>query len=103
MNEPLLGALPAVAIAFAIGYGLYWLAVPKESAATAVQFGRKWYAWVALGSTVTFFPKLLYQPFSINSLAIWLIIGLVMFGGIAFLLGWAYGKFRFRKSRTNET
>jgi hypothetical protein len=101
MNEPLLGVLPAVAIAFAIGYELYWLAAPKESAATAVQLGRKWYAWVALGSTVTLFPKVLCQPFSINSLAIWLIIGLVVFGGIAFLLGWAYGKFRFRKSRAH--
>ena len=96
MNEPLLVVFPAVAIALVIGFGLYRLVAPKGRPTTAIQMGREWYGWMALISTMTFFPELIYRPFSLDSLAIWLIIGLGAYGGIAFSLGWAYGKFRFR-------
>jgi len=102
MNEPFFGALLSVSFAFIIGFGLYRLVKPKGKAATAVQMGRTWCAWMLLLSTVTLFPKLLYKPFNINDLAIWLFIGLIANGGIAFLLGWFYGKFRFQYNHDKD-
>jgi hypothetical protein len=99
MDEPFFGVLLSVVIAFLVGGVLCRLVMPKGRATTAVQMGRTWCAWMMLLSTVTLFPKLLYQPFNINDLAIWLFVGLAANGGIAFLVGWVYGKFRFPNSR----
>lgn len=99
MDEPFFGALLSVSIAFIVGGVLCRLVMPKGSATTAVQMGRTWCAWMMLLSTVTLFPKLLYRPFNINDLAIWLFVGLAGFGGVAFLVGWVYGKFSFGDSR----
>jgi hypothetical protein len=99
MNEPFFGAFLSVVIASIFGGVLCRLVMPQGSAATAVQMGRTWCAWMILLSTVTLFPKLLYQPFNINNLAIWLFIGLAGFGGMAFLVGWIYGNFSISDSR----
>ena len=99
MNEPFFGAFLSVTIAFMVGGVLCWLVMPQGSATTAVQMGRTWCAWTILLTTTTLFPKLLYKPFNINDLAIWLLVGLAAYGGIAFLVGWIYGEFRFRNVR----
>jgi len=93
--------LLAVVIAFVVGGVLFRLVIPKGSSTTAVQFGRTWCAWMLLLFTTAFLPGVLYKPFSINALAAWL-AGLVVYGGITFLLGWVYGTFRFRKSRNKS-
>lgn len=103
MNEPLLGALPAFAAACAVGYGIFRLAAPRNPPTSAGALARRWFAWVAFASTLTMFPKLLYQPFSVNNLAVWLIVGLAVFGGMAFLAGWLYGKVRFRALKATSS
>ena len=93
--------LVAVVIDLVVAAGVYRLIAPKGDTATAVQMGRRWCAWMAILFIITFLTPLLYKPFNINSLATF-IAGMIVWPGIAFLLGWAYGMFRFRKVRTNE-
>lgn len=93
--------LVAVIIALVAAVGVYRLIAPKGETTTAVQMGRKWSAWAAFLIIGGLLPPLLYKPFDINPLAA-SIAGMIAYPGIAFLLGWAYGKFRFRKVRTNE-
>ena len=95
-----MGIFLKLGVAFVIGCGLYWLISPTEKPRTALQRGRKWLAWVALASTIIYFPKVFALPVNVNALAVWLIVGLFVYGGLAFALGWVYGKFRFRNDPT---
>lgn len=90
----------AIASSVVVGWCIYRVLTPRSIALTPVQMGRKWSAWMCLIATFTLFPKLIYSSFSINDLALWLLIGLGGYGGIAFSLGWLYGLFRFAQKKT---
>ncbi|GMV56777.1 MAG: hypothetical protein AMXMBFR6_25820 [Betaproteobacteria bacterium] len=84
-------AAVTVGVSTAVGYGIYRAVTPKGNAQSPTQMGRKWFAWMALFSSVTLLPKF-FRTFAIDPFAVWLIVGIVTCGGIAFGLGWIYGK-----------
>jgi len=100
-SNAFVAAATAVTMAAAVGYGLYWLTAPKGPPVNAGQLGRKWFAWTAMILTTSTLPRF-FQSYSIDSFVNW-IIGLVFFGGLALIFGWAYGRFsRFKSSRPDE-
>lgn len=82
-----------VGVSAAVGYGIYRAVAPRGNAQSPSQMGRKWFAWTALVSSVTLLPKF-FRTFDIDSFSVWMIIGIATYGGIAFCLGWAYGKIK---------
>lgn len=84
-------ALITVAAAGAIGYGLFNIINVKGKAVSPNEFGRKWFAWAVFASTFAALPKFLRQ-WDADSFAAWL-LAIVVFGGVAYLLGWIIGKF----------
>ena len=91
-----MGIFLAVFIALCVGGILTWYLLPNGPVTTAGAQGQRWFAWMATVSTMMFLPSLLYLPFRIDTLAKWIIIGFGLYGGLAFAVGWTYGKFRFR-------
>lgn len=89
-------AVVTVGVSAAVGYGIFRTVAPKGNAQSPTQMGRKWFAWMALVSTVTLLPKF-FRTFAVDPFAAW-IINLVILGGIAFALGWVYAKFKGLKS-----
>jgi hypothetical protein len=86
--------LVTVALAGAVGFCLFKLVSPKGVATSPVGVGRKWFAWVIFAGTLTLLPKF-FRKLDADSFAMWL-IGVVIYGGLAFFFGWIYGLFRFR-------
>lgn len=89
-GDAFLIAALTVGIAGAIGYGIFRWVSPKGRPETPTQMGRKWFAWLALITTVTFLPKFI-RTFDVDAFAIW-ILNFVVWGGLAFVGGWLYGK-----------
>ena len=67
-----------------------WIGV-KGAASNAHQLGRKWLAWTVASLTLTLGTRFIAHNFDLNFLAQWA-IGVVVFGGLAYGLGWAYWK-----------
>jgi hypothetical protein len=65
-------------------------AKPRTPAATA----RKWFYWAAAIVVVSTVPRYITK-FDVNALAV-LVLYLVVFGGLAFVAGWLYEKFKQR-------
>lgn len=80
-----------VGLAGAVGYGIYRLALPKGQAVTPIQIGRKWFAWMAMIATFTALPRFV-QTLDVLAFINWLVV-LVFYGGLAFAVGWLYGRF----------
>jgi len=95
MANPVEGSLIAaaitVALAGAVGYGIYQLALPRYKPACPLDLGRKWFAWIAIFVSLATLPPF-FRHFDATSIATWL-IALVFYGGLAFAAGWLYGKF----------
>lgn len=85
-----------VGVSAAVGYGIFRAVAPRGNAQSPTQMGRKWFAWSALVSTLTTLPKFV-RTFDVDPFVVWM-ISLVTFGGIAFALGWVYGKFKGLKA-----
>jgi len=85
-----LTATLSVGIAFGIGYRIFRWVSPKGLVETPTQMGRKWFAWIALMSSITQLPKFI-RTFDVDPFALW-VVGLVGLGGFAFVGGWLYGK-----------
>lgn len=86
----LISAAVTVALAGAVGYGIYQLVHPRRKSASSVDLGRKWFSWMAIIVSFATLPSF-FRHFDANSIAIWL-INLVFYGGLAFAAGWVYGK-----------
>lgn len=86
-----LGAIPAVIIGGAVGWGMYKFIAPKGVAGNASELGRVWLGWMALIVGVSLFSRFLIHA-NIDAFFMWL-VGFAVWGGIAYALGWAYGQF----------
>jgi len=62
----------------------------KTSLPSASACGRKWLAWAVFIITIAVLPKF-FLYFDIDTFAAW-VLGIMVFGTIAFGLGWLYGK-----------
>lgn len=87
----LVTAAVTVALAGAVGYGIYRLTNPKHKPASPLDLARKWFAWMAVLVSFATLPPF-FRLFDVNSIAMW-VIALVFYGGLAFGAGWLYGKF----------
>ena len=99
-GDSLLTAVINVGLSFALGYAIYRVAAPRAAVSTPTQLGRKWFAWMAAIATVALMPRF-FRTLDLNSFAVWL-LNLIVWGGMAFLLGWVYGKFFRFKDRVRE-
>lgn len=90
--EQSMGAIPSVLIAGIVGAFIFYLASPKVGLTTPSDIGRKWFAWAALIICLAILPNYIRDTSDDVVLVKWG-IDMVFFGGGAFLLGWAYGKF----------
>lgn len=100
ISDSILGIVINVTLALAVGYCFFRLISPR-TVSTPTDVGRKWSAWAALASTATMMPPF-FRKLDINSFALWL-LGLVVWGVAAFLLGWGYGRFvKYRNSSTPD-
>lgn len=100
-SQALVTAAFTIAMAGAVGYGIYRAIAPKHKATGPVDIGRRWFAWMALLVTVSSLPPF-FRLFNVDSILTWA-IGLVFFGGLAFGLGWLYAKlFRFKGGNTGD-
>ena len=89
-----------VIIAGAVGYGLYKIISVKE-AATASDYGRKWLAWMILIGTLSMLPNF-FRNYDFDSFFKWMIV-VVIYGLVAFIGGWIYGKYLHKKQQTNHS
>lgn len=97
---------PAVFLSGALGFLIFWVIKPRGRSHSPNQVGLKWLAWVEFAGTFLFLPKILYTPISLRNtveyIAQWLFIGVAMYGIIGFAIGWAIGKFMFRKRTATD-
>lgn len=85
------GSLLATVAAAVPAFLLFgWIRV-KGAASSARQMGRKWLAWLVAAVTLTLGTKFVAHNFDINYFAQW-VLGVVVFGAIAYGLGRAYWK-----------
>ncbi len=84
-----------VGIAVSIGYVMFRVLSPMGRAETPTQMGQKWFAWVALATTILYLPKFL-RTFHMDPFETW-ILNLMGIGGLAFVSGWLYGKLSGRR------
>lgn len=75
---------------------IYFLVRPRTSNISATSIGRKWCSWMLAIATMAFLPRVLASGFDIDRLAVWL-INMILWGGVSFLLGVAWGKFTQKK------
>jgi len=90
--------LAVTALTGLIGYGLYKVASPKNRVKSPLNLGRKWLAWVLFLNTFALLPAFFIKE-DFNSVALWL-MSLVVFGGLAFFLGWVYGLIHYRNDKS---
>ena len=88
-----------VGIAFVVGFGLFKLISVKGKAAFPDEYGRKWLAWAVFFSTLVALPKFI-RLWDANSFAVWL-LALVVFGGIAYVLGLIIGRLKRYGKKSN--
>nr|WP_294866560.1 hypothetical protein [uncultured Pseudogulbenkiania sp.] len=80
---------------------LYYLVAPKGAAENAVEMGRRWLA-AALAAECAMNLPLFLRHFDFNSFVV-LISNSFSLGLIAYVVGWAYGKFvKFNKDHVDE-
>jgi hypothetical protein len=101
LGDIFLSTVAVVGASGIVGYVIYRLAAPRGTARTPVGLGRKWFAWMAMAMAFANLPKFFRNIGSnpdagADALAIFA-ISIVFAGGLAFLFGWAYGKF-FRRN-----
>lgn len=98
------GSLISVSLAGVVAYGLFKLLGTNDKPESAVDYGRKWLAWMVVIGTFSTLPSF-FSHFDADSFARWVIV-LVFYGGIAFAAGWVYGKFvryaRGRKAKESQ-
>jgi len=82
----------------AIAFGIYKLLYPRGPAETAGDLGRKWMTWIICIVTITVLPKF-FNSFDIEQAMIWL-VGIIFYGGVAFLFGWIIGLCTIKKGKT---
>ncbi len=92
-------AIIYVVVAGVVAMGLFWLIASRRRAETPAQLGRQWFAWSTAIVTVTLLPKFIRQ-LERESFISWL-IGVVVLGGLVFLIGWLYGCFRFSNQESS--
>ena len=97
-SEPSMGAIPSVLIAGVVAAIIFYLASPKGRVTTPSDIGRKWFSWAAVVICLAILPNYIRDTSDDVVLVKW-VIDMVFFGGGAFLLGLAYGKF-FKKWET---
>lgn len=56
VESSLITAVMTVALAGVVGYGIYQLALPRYKPASPLDFGRKWFAWIAIFVTLATLP-----------------------------------------------
>ena len=98
-QQAILQGAMGVAIALAIGYVLYRIIKTKDSPSKASDYGRNWMAWIVMISTMATLPNAINNP-SPDTIAKG-VVALIVFSLIAFLVGFAYGKFKLRKTNTS--
>jgi hypothetical protein len=90
----------SVGLGLAVGYGLYNVITVKGDAAKAIDYGRKWLAWMVFIGTMSTLPRF-FRLFDVDSFVRW-VFGIIFFGSVAFVLGWVYGKLFGIKSQTGQ-
>jgi len=98
-QQAILQGAMGVAMALAIGYVLYRIIKTKDSPSKASDYGRNWMAWIVMISTMATLPNAINNP-SPDTIAKG-VVALIVFSLIAFLVGFAYGKFKLRKTNTS--
>lgn len=87
-----------VGISGALAYLLFRFLAPRPPLLIATQVARRWGAWAIAVCTVTLFPKVVRSQFGADAVAIWL-LGIVVLGGAAFLVGLAWASATRRRVR----
>lgn len=90
-SQALLGGTLRVAAGAIVGYLIYHISMPATASRGAVASGRRFFAWVAGLSCLTFFGKWVFAP-NADNFAAW-VISLVVWGSVAFFIGLAWGAF----------
>ena len=62
---------------------------------TPLSFAWRWFRWAALCATVAALAPRASHLLEVNTLAIWILL-VVLSGGIFFMLGYLYGRFKLR-------
>ena len=91
----------ATLISGAIGWWLKNLIQPKRISQSASDIGRKWGAWIVFAVCVTNLTPFIVR-LDKNSFALW-VLGVVIFGAAAYMLGWVYGKLVLFKNATSAS
>lgn len=98
MHSVTLG-LGSVLMSALIGFLLFRLIGGKKAVLDSIGYARVWSAWTILAATVGVLPQFILNP-GLNNLFKWLVPAII-FGIMAFLFGWLYGK--FIKSSDNKS
>ncbi len=88
-NHPIIETAVTIALAGAIGYGLFRVISP-DSLMKPIDFARKWLAWMVFICTISTLPRF-FKLLDLESFARFAVVTLA-YGFIAFSLGWIYGK-----------
>lgn len=70
------------------------------SSQTPFSFAWRWFCWIVLAATVAALAPRASRLFELNTLAVWVLL-VVLWGGLAFVLGYGYGCFKLR-GRTRQ-
>ena len=79
-----------VALAGAVGYGLYRVVNVLEPRSPS-DWGRRWLSWSLFLACISQLPSF-FRQLDANSFAVWVLISVVL-GVVGFSFGWLYGKF----------
>lgn len=91
VESALLSAGITVALAGAVGYGLYRIInVPNPQ--TPLDWGRKWLSYSLFLTCISALSSFFWH-LDANSFAVWVLVSVVL-GTLCFFIGWAYGKLR---------
>jgi formylglycine-generating enzyme required for sulfatase activity len=91
-----------VGLACIVAFGLFRLIAGNGKVATAIDYGRKWLAWVVFACTATTLPKF-FRKLDTDSFFAWLAVTITL-GIVAFVVGSFYGKyFKQEKGKSLKT
>lgn len=94
-SEALVTAAFSVGMSAAVGYGLNRVISPSRVADTPLLLARSWLSWAAALISLVALPPF-FRLLDATSFLRW-VIAFVICGGLAFTLGWSYGRLiRFR-------
>lgn len=93
-SQAIVGGLLRVAAGAIAAVFMYRIAAPSADSRGPIASGRRFFAWTAAISCLTYFGKWVLDP-SADHFALWA-IAVVVFGGAAFLIGLAWGALKTR-------